>query len=238
MSAMLHGVAQLDAALRQFVSADGQVDYAALDADGSVAACARELAAYDERMLQTRAQKLAFWINAYNCLALVGVLRRLQRDPRYRGVMQAGYLGALRFFYLDRFVVCGRSLSLSSIENKILRGELREPRIHFALVCASTSCPPLKRGLYSAEQIDAELDLAARQFIGNPKNVLVERETHTLWLSTIFKWYRKDFEREAGSVLNFLMRYFDDDARAYLERHGAQVRLRYFKYDWSLNRLR
>ncbi|MBI3734158.1 MAG: hypothetical protein HY259_12000, partial [Chloroflexi bacterium] len=63
----------------------------------------------------------------------------------------------------------------------------------------------------------------------------VERETHTVWLSPIFKWYRKDFERAAGSVLAYLARYWDEDDRAYLERHGAQVRLRYFKYDWSLN---
>ncbi|MEP7199124.1 MAG: DUF547 domain-containing protein [Chloroflexota bacterium] len=232
---MLRGAVQLDAALRQFVSADGKVDYAALDAEGSASACAREIAECDERMLQTREQKLAFWINAYNCLTIVGVLRRLERDPHYRGVMSSGWLGALRFFYLDRYVVCGRTLSLSTIENKILRGELREPRVHFALVCASTSCPPLKRGLYSAEQIDAELDMAARQFIQNPKHALIERETHTLWLSAIFKWYRKEFERAAGSVPNYLTRYLDDEARAYLDRHGAELKVRYFTYDWGLN---
>ncbi len=235
---MLKSAPKLDAALARFVSDDGRVDYAVLEADGSALACARDLAQFDLTLLRSREEKLAFWINAYNCLALVGVLKHLRENRSYRGVMQSGYLGALRFFYLDRYVVGGRKLSLATIENRIRRGQLREPRIHFALVCASASCPPLKRGLYSAEHIDDDLDAAARNFICSPKGVYVERETHTLWLSPIFKWYHKDFEREAGSVVNYIARYLSDHERAYLERHGAQIRLRYGKYDWTLNSLR
>lgn len=235
MSMMLQGAAHLDAALRRFVDAEGRVDYAALAADGSALACARELAACEPGALRSREERLAFWINAYNCLTLASVVEALRANPRYRGVMEGGLLGALRFFYLRRHTVCGRRLSLAAIENRILRGELQEPRVHFTLVCASASCPPLRHGLYSAEHIDEEMEMAARLFIHSRRGVWVERETHTVWLSPIFKWYRKDFERAAGSVLAYLARYWDEDDRAYLERHGAQVRLRYFKYDWSLN---
>jgi hypothetical protein len=102
---MLRSAAQLDAALARVVGDDGRVDYVALQADDSALACARDLAQADLHQLQSREQQLAFWINAYNCLALVGVLKRLQRNPSYRGVMHGGVLGALRFFYLDRYVV-------------------------------------------------------------------------------------------------------------------------------------
>jgi uncharacterized protein DUF547 len=233
---MLKTAPQLDAALAHFVSEDGRVDYAALAAEGSALVCARELETCDLTLLQTRAEQLAFWINAYNCLVLVGVIRHLKNDSAYRGVMHRGWVSALRFFYLDHYLVGGRRFSLATIENHILRGELKEPRIHFALVCASASCPPLKNGLYSAEHIEAELDMAARQFIRSAKGVCVERETHTLWLSPIFKWYRSDFERAAGSHINYITRYLSADDAGYLDRHGAQVRVRHFNYDWRLNR--
>jgi hypothetical protein len=233
---MVHGAAQLDAALARLVSADGRVDYAALESDGSALACARDLARFDLTALRSREQQLAFWINAYNCLVLAGVLERLGPNPSYRGVMHDGWAGALRFFYLDRHVIGGRKLSLATIENRILRGKLREPRIHFALVCAARSCPRLKHGLYSAEHIEAELEMAAQQFIRSPDGVRLEREARTVWLSRIFKWYRKDFERAAGSVLGYVARYLNEDERDYLDRHGTDLRIRFFDYDWQLNR--
>ena len=78
--------------------------------------------------------------------------------------------------------------------------------------------------------------MAARQFIQSPSGALVERETHTLWLSRIFKWYHGDFERAAGSVLKYVMPYLSADDQDYLGRHQSEVRLRYFAYSWQLNR--
>ena len=232
---MLRSAPQLDAALHRFVDEHGRVDYAAIRADSSLIESARELERFNLGSLKSRTDKLAFWINAYNCLVLVGVLDALGRNPQTTSVAAGGWLGLLRFFYLKRYTVGTRKLSLATIENRILRMELREPRVHFALVCAATSCPPLKQGLYSAERIDAELDMAARQFVRSPAGVLVERETHTVWLSRIFKWYRGDFEQAAGSVLSYITPYLAADDQAYLDRHRPQVRLRYFDYNWHLN---
>ncbi|MBI5878755.1 MAG: DUF547 domain-containing protein [Chloroflexi bacterium] len=231
----LHGAPQLDRVLSRFVDEHGQVDYAALLADGSAQSCARELETFNLGTLDAREERLAFWINAYNCLVIAGVLDELKTNAHYRGVMGDGWFGLLRFFYLKRYRVGGRPFSLTTIENRILRGELREPRVHFALVCASNSCPPLKRGLYAAERIDAELDMAAGQFIRSADGVRVERETHTVWLSQIFQWYRGDFERAADSLLGYIERYLPVDDQAYLARHRPQVRLRYFRYNWQLN---
>ena len=246
MEILLPAVARFDAALRQCVDAAGRVDYAAFADNESLRQRVAELAMHDWDALRSRAEKLAFWINAYNTLVIASVVEAVRRDPNFRGVLgsdtwalwplqRAKDLLAGARFFLRGHGVGGRKVSLYSIEHRILRGELREPRIHFALVCGAESCPPLRRGLYSAAHIDAELDNAARNFIGNPQFVLIERETHTVWLSAIFKWYRNDFERAAGSVLNYIAQYRSDDERAYLERHGAQAHLRYFKYNWTLN---
>jgi len=232
---LLRSAPQLDAALHRFVDEHGRVDYAAIGADGTVDDSSRELERFDLESLQSRADKLAFWINAYNHLVLGGVLDALKRNPKRPGVASGGWLGLLRFFYLKRYIVGGKKLSLATIENRILRKELREPRVHFALVCAATSCPPLKQGLYAAERIDAELDMAARQFVRSSTGVLIERETQTVWLSRIFKWYRGDFEWAGGSVLSYVMPYLSADDQAYLDRHRPQVRLRYFDYNWQLN---
>src|SRR5439155_689604 len=101
--------------LRQLVDAEGRVDYAALRSDGSALARARELETCDLEALQGRAEKLAFWINAYNALVLAGVLRALRERPEMRGLADGGGLGLLRFFYLQRYCVGRRRLSLATI---------------------------------------------------------------------------------------------------------------------------
>jgi hypothetical protein len=249
---LLPSALRLDIALQKYVDPAGRVDYGALGNEASVRERSKELEACNLSALYTREEKLTFWINTYNLLVIVGVLDELRRNPSYQGVLGgdawalwpprriAELLGAWRFFYRRVYVVGGQPLTLADLEHRILRDELKEPRIHFALVCAADSCPPLRRGLYSTDTIHEELDTATRNFIRSPKGSYIERETHTVWLSPIFEWYRRDFEQAMRSrvekaALHYAMRYLTDDDLLYLKRHGAQVRLRYFKYNWTLN---
>ena len=147
---LLGSESQLDSALHRFVDEHDRVDYAAIGAEGTAERGARELERFPLDSLQAREDKLAFWINAHNTPVLAGVLNALKRIPQQPRVAPDGRLGLLRFFYLKRYLVGGKKLSRAAIENRILRKELREPRVHFALVCAATSCPPLKQGLYTA----------------------------------------------------------------------------------------
>jgi len=107
-----------------------------------------------------------------------------------------------------------------------------DPRVHFALNCASRSCPPI--GVYGAEQIDAQLDLAAQNFIAN--DVAVDEERGEVQLSSIFRWYAGDFGGRDG-VIERLVRYLPaDDARhTWLAAHGDSACLTYRPYDWGLN---
>jgi hypothetical protein len=140
--------------------------------------------------------------------------------------------------------VAGRELTLDDIEHVWLRSVLREPRIHFALVCAAKSCPPLRREAYVAERIDAQLDDQAARFLNDPAFNRFERGAGRVALSSILSWFGEDFagfapatgyigtSAERGS-LAFAARFLPAQVAAWL-RDGT-YEIAYNEYDWSLN---
>jgi len=110
---------------------------------------------------------------------------------------------------------------------------IMDPRIHFALVCGSRSCAPIK--YYTPEGVNDELELAAQNFI-NSSEVIVVPEENRILLSQIFKWYKIDFRGKMG-IVNFVKKYIlDDDKREFLEKTGSGVKIDYLYYDWNLNK--
>src|SRR5262249_10247076 len=124
----------------------------------------------------------------------------------------------------------GGTVSLDDIENGTLRADFREPRIHFALVCASRSCPMLRGEAYRATDLDRELDDQARVFLADSTKHRFDPATDTLYLSSIFKWFRADFEAAAGSLPAYVTRYLNDPRVT-----APGVRIEFLDYDWSLN---
>ena len=181
--------------------------------------------------LSTRDEELAFWINAYNILA-IDLVRRNYPVDSIRDI------GSLLRPVWDREAgtIDGRAYSLGQIDHDILRPK-KDPRIHAAIVCASRSCPSLRSEPYNVSQLDAQLDQAVRIFLSNSwKGLRVERDQHTIRLSRIFDWFAEDF-RIQGEVLNFVARYAPVEARDWLVQHSRRVRIEYFDYDWRLNDL-
>ena len=149
--------------------------------------------------------------------------------------------------FFDRYAyrIGGLTFTPNQIEHGVLRGELKasdpraahavlplEPRLHFALNCASKSCPPIN--VYAAEKIEAQLDLATRFFLNQESEARVDLANHTVYLTRLFDWYEEDFEE---GVLPFLLRYMNEGPpRDYLEKHIDTIAVRYNEYDWSLNR--
>lgn len=245
--------AALAAALRALkaaaVSADGlRADYAALAVAPAFhhyrAALAPQLAGFDPATLATRAARLAFWINLYNLLVLDAVVALGVR----RSV--ADRLAGLAFFRQASYLVGGLRFSLEEIEHGVLRANAGnpflpgpqfaandprlslavapvDPRVHFALNCASRSCPPI--AAYDAERLDAQLELAARAFVAAD----AELDGATLHLSSIFDWYRADFGGYAG-VVRFVRAYLPDDERRRLAAL-SELDLAFKPYDWGLN---
>ncbi|MEM1112837.1 MAG: DUF547 domain-containing protein [Pseudomonadota bacterium] len=172
----------------------------------------------------TRQEQLVFYINAYNILAAQGILA---------GGSPSSLLGRWAYFKRDKYTVGGQEINLYDLEHELIR-PLNEPRIHFAIVCASTSCPILRAEAYTLDRLDQQLDDAARTFINDTRRNRFNAASREAGLSKIFDWFTEDFETPAGSLQVYLADYVaDPEAAALLREEGMQIK--YLKYDWNLN---
>ncbi len=232
--AFAYDEAQLDTLLDKYVNSEGLVDYTAWknnDADlSALRTLTDNLASFDPSSLTEQA-RLAFWINAYNAFALREVLERYPVET----IRPADFLGIPErsFFTEEKHDVNGTAYSLDQIENEVLRAEFAEPRIHFAIVCASTSCPELRAEAYTAERLDAQLNEQTRSFVNDPSRNRYNAETDTASISKIFDWFEGDFTDVAASVPAYLTSYADEEATAVLE--SPELDIEYMSYDWGLN---
>jgi hypothetical protein len=233
-----------------YYTPQGNVDYESIrysDAYKEYKRISANLRDFDPALLQDEKEKLAFWINLYNTIVV---------DAIIAGGVKESVHEIEGFFTGMKYIVGGYKFSPDDIEHGILRANRRkplrpwkqfgflnpkkkfalaylDPRIHFALVCGSRSCAPIK--YYTPEGINEKLELAARNFI-NSSEVIVIPEEKRILISLIFKWYGKDFGGRAG-VLDFIKRYIlDDDKRFFLEKAGSGIRIDYLYYDWNLNK--
>mgnify|MGYP001611975455 CR=1 FL=1 len=217
----------LDAAVKE-----ARVDYAKLKAapaelDGylkDVAAVpAAEFARWGE------ADRLALLLNLYNAQTLRLITDRYPL-PSIRSI---GVLPGAA--WRERIVrQGGQILTLSHLENKIIRVDYREPRIHFALVCAAAGCPPLRSEPYVGVRLNEQLDDQTRRFLASSEKNRFDVATSTLHLSPIFKWYEQDFIAPAGSLAAYVKPFLPEAQRDALA-DPAKVKMRYTDYDWALN---
>jgi hypothetical protein len=208
-----------------------RVDYRALQQSNDWQQLVASLGISRPDELATREEQLAFWINAYNILAIDLV----QESYPVESIRDIGSLFR-PVWKLSAGRVGSRSYSLGEIEHEILR-PLGDPRIHAAIVCASTSCPALRPEPYEPDRLDAQLDEAVRTFLANEeKGLRIEPERNTVRLSRIFAWFAQDFAT-AGGVLGFVERYAPEAAMTWLVEHSDDVQVEYLGYDWSLNDL-
>lgn len=222
-----------DALLKQHVNAIGEVDYAALQRaraplDAYVAALAAQSPDSHPEAFPARAEQLAYWINAYNALTVKGVVDAYPM----RSVLDLGR--NFGFFSRKDYTLGGRRLSLQDLENTIIRGRYGEPRIHFAIVCASVSCPLLLRNAYTGANLEAQLDHAARTSMAQARTVTIDAASRSVKLTMLFNWYAKDFGGRAA-VLRFVRRHLPSERQQDLDVLGAHPRVKYVEYDWSVN---
>ena len=198
--------------------------------------------------LSTEADKKAFWINLYNVIVI-------------HGVIELGISNSVKevrnFFSRIKYDVGGQLFTPDDIEHGILRANSRpphglrrplakddprlnltvhtlDPRIHFALVCASSSCPPI--GVYTGKNLDQELDISGRTFL-NAGGVALDRQNRTIHLSRIFLWYAQDFGPDMPARLEFIAPFlYDQSDRDFLLHEGPGCTVQYMAYDWRLNR--
>ncbi len=173
----------------------------------------------------TRDEAFAAWANLYNA---VTVRHIIERYPV--GSIRDGYLFTGPWKEVT-VVADGAEISLDGIEHDVLRAQWNDPRVHYAVNCASIGCPNLLEEAWQAESLDADLDVAARDYVNHPRGVIV-RDDGTLKVSRIYKWFREDFGGSDTGVIAHLREYADEELSAAL---GGDVRIRGHQYDWSLN---
>jgi len=174
----------------------------------------------------SRNELFAFYVNAYNAWTIKLIL------SAYPEIESIKDLGNIFKSPWEKEIVRtnGKVLTLDAIEHEILRPKFKDPRVHFAVNCASKSCPPLISEPYEGSTLNRQLDDATRAFINDSKSNYLKG--NKLYVSRIFKWFSEDFNDD---VLGFFLKYAEGDFKKELEAQRDKLRIVYLSYDWSLN---
>lgn len=235
--------------LRRFVRND-RVDYAAWHGDRQAVAqldsYLAAVAAYSPEnapaRFPVRNDAKAYWLHIYNALVIKAVLDHWPlasvNDVKAPLEVVQGY----GFFYRLGFIVGGKTTNLYDIEHDKVLKQSNDPRAHFVLNCASSSCPAIRPSLPTGDALEPFLAKATQEFIGNPRNVNIDHANKKLRLSQIFEWYPSDFindlRRRAIPVNNGIVDYLIDTAPEALKpelRRAAGYPIEYVDYDWNIN---
>lgn len=202
--------------LQKYVSDNGKVNYKGLKNDrASLTKYIDYLSKNAPKDNWSNQEMLAYWINAYNALTVDLILRNYPVKS----------IKDIKKPWEQRLWKLGNKLyNLDEIEHDILR-QMNEPRIHFAIVCASVSCPNLQNEAYEASKLEAQLTKATKDFLNDPTKNYISR--NGLELSKIFQWFTKDFKQH-GSLIDFLNQYSGINI-------SENAKIKYKDYNWSLN---
>ena len=193
---------------------DGHVDYARLCEDERLDRYLEELSATDPEAFASEEDRLAFWINAYNAFTLKIICDNYPLESinelHFGGLIAGSILN--KTVWDKKFIVInGETMSLNHIEHDIVRPVFEDPRAHFALVCASKSCPALRPEAYEGDRLNAQLDDQGRVFIASPDKNYFETDRRVAHISKIFDWFKKDFGKNDEERLLFIARFAAED---------------------------
>jgi Protein of unknown function, DUF547 len=217
-----------DQLLRKHVKSGGMVDYKGFVQDSSA------LKAYLDQLSSvhpddktwTRQEQMAYWINAYNAFTIKLIVDNYPvasiKDIK-RGIAFVNSVWDIKWIKIKDY-----TYDLNNIEHNILRPVFKDARIHAAVNCASYSCPALRNEAYTAEKLETQLDDAMRSFLADPLRNEIKPDQARI--SEIFKWFKGDFERNEGSLLNYLNKYGP-------QKLNPNVKIEHIDYDWRLNDL-
>jgi hypothetical protein len=216
----------LDALLRKHVDDAGLIDYRALKADptaldGYIASLAKAPLAD-----MGRSERLTLLINGYNAFTLrlildhypIGSIKDIPADQRWDA---------------KRWNIGGNVWSLNQIEHEQIRPHFKEPRIHFALVCAAIGCPPLRNEAYATDRLEKQLTAQAQYVHTHDRWFQFDANADVVRLTSLYHWYAGDFEQAAGSVLKYAAGHSPQLKQA-LDA-GRKPKVEFLNYNWSLN---
>ena len=211
--------------LKNYVNKKGEVDFHGLSQNPDdlyifVNFISQVSPESNPQLFLTRESKIAFYINSYNALS---IYNRLDSDiPE----TLAG-LRKVKFFFLKKFTIGGKKMSLYTYENKVIRKH-GEERVHFALNCMTIGCPRLPQAPFTPDKLNDQLEHEAKRFFEESRNVLIDHKSQTLRLSEIMKFYKKDFLLHSSSLISYVNKYRK-------EKIPENYKMKFIDYDWTVN---
>lgn len=223
-----------DVLLQKYVDKDGFVNYTAWHASGAdrqaLSSYLDSLSKANPASRTSQDAKLAFWINAYNAVTVQGILREYPTTSiRNHTAKLFGY----NIWKDLQLYVAGKPYSLENIEHQILR-KMGEPRIHFAIVCASIGCPRLLNRAYSSTDVQNQLETNAKDFFSRRQNFSYDSKTRTFNLSAILNWFGSDFGSGKPAQLQTIAKWLPSDAARAAAQQNV-VAISFLDYNWNLN---
>jgi len=214
-----HDYEDYNAFLQKFVYPSGKVKYADIKANkATMNEIVKEFESNTPQSDWSRNEKLAYWINVYNLYTIKLVVDNYPTSSIKN--IAGGKPWDKKFIPIG-----GKTYSLNNVENDIIRPRFKEPRIHFAVNCASKSCPVLLNKAYKPSKLSAQLTYQTKRFLKDTsKN---QFSGNTAKLSKIFSWYKEDFTRN-GTVIDFINKYRSEKLN--------NPKISYLEYSWSLNK--
>ncbi|MDZ7765763.1 MAG: DUF547 domain-containing protein [Melioribacteraceae bacterium] len=214
----------------------GLVDYKNLEDDKRLAQYLDQLSVVNPGDLSKKEQ-LAFWINVYNAFTLkiicdnypLGSITDLHTGGRI-----IGHILGQTVWDKEYIKINGSEYNLNEIEHEILR-KMDEPRIHFAIVCASISCPELRNEAFEADKLEIQLEEQTQRFINDPSRNSFDLGNREAEISEIFNWFDEDFGDSEEEVLIFISDYLTDEIASEIKDNFSEWDISYMDYDWGLN---
>lgn len=218
--------------LNTYVNSEGRVNYDGLKANRSDLDdfITSQVERADLKALSKDEQK-AFWINAYNALTMRLIVDHY--PMKFGGIRTINWGKPWDI----KMKVAGQNLTLGDIEHKILRKwDPIDPRIHFAINCASIGCPSILNTHFDPNKLDEQLDFAARNFVNDSQKNRIDQSKNIFYHSAIFSWFEEDFLSNQPDKLSYILKYLKENDKQFVLANKNKIKLKENKYDWGLNK--
>lgn len=210
---------------------DGKINYSAVKQDNALEKIKNDIKNFEPYAIGDDKERLAFWINVYNIYTIDLVTQYYPVNSILEIEDKAGKNPwDIKFIEMAG----GRKFSLDEIEKDIIIPEHKEPRIHYALVCAAESCPVIINESYTPDKLDIQFNVQAVLFINDKNKNFLNRKENDLNLSMIYKWYGRDFIKKDSSVVNHIKKYINNDDKEFIISNDTK-QIEYLEYSWKLN---
>jgi hypothetical protein len=188
----------------------------------------------DPDLFPAKNDQLAYWINAYNACILEIIIKNYPVES----IKDINFIAVT--VWLNKNVLGGEKISFKALEDDIIRDRFKDPRIHFAINCASASCPPLLNEAYLPEILDKQLNESTKKFINDENNFRVDETNRLIYMNAIFDWYEDDYvdwltdtkkTSENAVILDYISIYYQGQVKQEWYKYDTE----FLDYDWSLN---